>query len=127
PGFKYTPLGNDDHMIRIIRFQRPAVRDGPIKCTIHHVAYPEANFVCLSYRWGTNGRPKRRILIDGDKFDVQENLWEFLNVASQKYASELFWIDAISIDQQNTIERNQQVQQMGELYSHAQQVITWMG
>jgi hypothetical protein len=37
------------------------------------------------------------------------------------------WIDAISIDQMNTQERNHQVRIMGKIYSSAQKVIVWLG
>lgn len=38
-----------------------------------------------------------------------------------------FWIDAICIDQSNTLERNHQVQMMSEIYKSAQFVMIWLG
>lgn len=37
------------------------------------------------------------------------------------------WIDAISIDQNNIMERNHQVQMMAEIYSSAVEVYAWLG
>jgi hypothetical protein len=37
------------------------------------------------------------------------------------------WIDALSIDQTNTIERNHQVQMMGNIYKDAERVVVWLG
>lgn len=38
-----------------------------------------------------------------------------------------FWIDALCIDQRNVAERNHQVGQMGEVYSRAWRVVSWLG
>ncbi|KAJ9604268.1 hypothetical protein H2200_011102 [Cladophialophora chaetospira] len=43
------------------------------------------------------------------------------------FPNEPFWIDAICIDQQSIRERNHQVQQMGQIYSGASEVIVWLG
>lgn len=44
-----------------------------------------------------------------------------------KAVTRSLWIDALCIDQNNVLERNHQVQQMGVIYKQAQQVIAWMG
>jgi hypothetical protein len=36
-------------------------------------------------------------------------------------------VDAICIDQDNILERGHQVKQMGEIYSYAGTVLTWLG
>ncbi|KAF2633929.1 HET-domain-containing protein [Macroventuria anomochaeta] len=51
----------------------------------------------------------------------------FLVSARECYCSTWFWIDALCIDQDNVDERNHQVQQMGEIFSCAQQVFAWLG
>ena len=38
-----------------------------------------------------------------------------------------FWIDAICIDQQSIGEKNKQVRLMGEIYSSAKLVVSWLG
>lgn len=38
-----------------------------------------------------------------------------------------YWIDALSIDQANKLERNHQVAQMGRIYSNAMAVYLWLG
>ncbi|CAJ2502312.1 Uu.00g097060.m01.CDS01 [Anthostomella pinea] len=37
------------------------------------------------------------------------------------------WVDALCIDQGNTIERGSQVLRMGDIYKLAQRVIVWLG
>jgi hypothetical protein len=67
------------------------------------------------------------ILVNGKTLAVRHNLHAFLRVAKTKYPNRKFWIDALCIDQTNTAERNQQVQQMGEIYTKAKEVIAWLG
>lgn len=48
-------------------------------------------------------------------------------MARQDYSDQYLWIDALSIDQANVLERNHQVQQMAEIYSKAKYVLVWVG
>jgi hypothetical protein len=41
--------------------------------------------------------------------------------------SHWLWIDALCIDQANTHERQHQVQQMGQIYAKAKEVVVWLG
>lgn len=100
--------------------------------------------MCLSYVW--NFRPmavigdyeNRSLLLNGRKFEVRENLFEFLHMArssglkdgTDEYQIDLrtpLWIDAICIDQSNLSERALQVAQMGDIYSYASHVHIWLG
>ncbi|KAF2635438.1 HET-domain-containing protein, partial [Massarina eburnea CBS 473.64] len=85
-------------------------------------------YICLSYVWGAPSGT-HYIDLNGRKFGVQKNLWDFLNNARTMSGScgKKFWIDAIYIDQDNVLERNQQIQQMGEIFAGAVEVIAWLG
>jgi Heterokaryon incompatibility protein (HET) len=41
--------------------------------------------------------------------------------------TEYFWIDQICVDQDNAPEKSQQIQRMGDIFSRAQLVISWLG
>ncbi|KAF2803814.1 HET-domain-containing protein, partial [Mytilinidion resinicola] len=45
----------------------------------------------------------------------------------EKYNGRWLWIDAICINQEDTNGRNCQVQQMGDIYWEATQVLSWLG
>ena len=69
----------------------------------------------------------------GAKFWVRRNLWTFLKRASKdpELNTRLFWIDAICIDQNGTAgagfkEKNHQVGLLKDIYSNAEEVITWL-
>jgi hypothetical protein len=121
-------------------------RDGghTVECKLTH-ATTDSRYVCLSYVWGTD-EATCPIHINGLLFRVRSNLWAFLQNASLRlsrnrsssspegydhnnadWTTQSMWIDAVCIDQENTLERNHQVQQMGRIYSNSQRVIVWFG
>lgn len=38
-----------------------------------------------------------------------------------------YWVDAVSINQKDTVERNRQVRRMQEIYSKARSTVVWLG
>jgi len=69
----------------------------------------------------------KRIEIDGVVVEVRENLWAALRRLAPDNSVRVLWIDALSINQFNTEERNHQVAQMGQVFSKAKQVAVWLG
>lgn len=109
--------------------------DGYIQCSITHTT-TSARYTCLSYRWGELDISKQHsIVINGRLCLVRENLVNFLHVMRSTAPRDDpifdpmtgYWIDALSIDQENTAEKNHQVAQMGSIYSHAEKVHVWLG
>lgn len=136
--FTYSPL--DPHINNSIRLIDilPSSGNGTIECKLSH-ATTETKYFCLSYVWGSMDDPCT-ITINGKPFIVRKNLWEFLKSASDLAAGSQvtgidiprvpvssLWIDALCINQDNMQEKNQQVQQMGEIYEKAQFVVSWLG
>jgi hypothetical protein len=77
----------------------------------------------LSYTWGPP-TPCHNIVIDGKKFLVRQNLFNFLHT----YTGEgHLWVDQICIDQDSVRERNHQVSIMADIYRNATEVIVWLG
>lgn len=103
-------------------------------------------YSCLSYTWG-NGSKTHLIEIDGKIHSIHRNLWNFLDFARKRIVKDggiripprirgdkdrviekpWIWIDAICIDQNNIIEKNHQVRQMGKIYESAGWVLMWLG
>ncbi|KAF3037087.1 hypothetical protein E8E12_004837 [Didymella heteroderae] len=71
----------------------------------------------------------RQILINGELYNVGQNLFDFLDSYRLTKApqSQFLWIDAICIAQEDVQERNHQVMQMGEIFSTAGFVYVWLG
>ncbi|KAH7075889.1 heterokaryon incompatibility protein-domain-containing protein [Paraphoma chrysanthemicola] len=144
--FQHTPLDLSSSSIRLIEIL-PCSPPHPIRCRIRH-ATTDDDYACLSYVWGP-AEDQCTILVDEKPFLVRRNLWSFLEFLSTRLLEDytnaigiktephlagsrslgwpLFWIDAISIDQTDVVERSHQVQQMGSIYRSAQHVLGWLG
>ncbi|EXA46594.1 hypothetical protein FOQG_10985 [Fusarium oxysporum f. sp. raphani 54005] len=103
-----------------------------IDLTTHSLDEAKAlGYHALSYTWGApegDGKPTDSdscILVNGDRFYVQPNLFGALNRFEE--FDWYLWIDAICIDQTSQREREIQVGIMNEIYSMAARVDIWLG
>jgi hypothetical protein len=58
---------------------------------------------------------------------VRENLFRFLRAFRSRYQSQIIWLDAVCINQDDIQERSHQVQSMRQIYSGAKCVYSWLG
>jgi hypothetical protein len=94
-------------------------------------------FTALSYEWGDDLRqPKTQqepkpFYIDGQIFSIRDNLLHLLKAIpkhqEQRNIPNEFWIDAISIDQDNREEKRYQIELLNQIYSSATCVLSWLG
>ncbi|KAH7384372.1 heterokaryon incompatibility protein-domain-containing protein [Phaeosphaeria sp. MPI-PUGE-AT-0046c] len=125
--FHYAPLNHEVSSIRLIRVRSEKSEDGLIQCDLRHALIGD-KYSCLSYVWGRKVRGEW-ITLNDQRFWVRRNLFNFLTYARRapQFRETWLWIDALCIDQTTVIERNHQVQQMGQIYSGAEEVISWLG
>ncbi|KAF5685233.1 heterokaryon incompatibility (het-6OR allele) [Fusarium circinatum] len=134
--YKYESTLDSTH-IRLVKI-RPRTRSLlserlNIDVTTHSLDEAKAlGYHALSYTWGApvEGLGKRAdrnscILVNGDRFYVQPNLFGALKRFEE--FDWYLWIDAICIDQTNQREREIQVSIMSEIYSMAARVDIWLG
>ncbi|OCK83998.1 HET-domain-containing protein, partial [Lepidopterella palustris CBS 459.81] len=112
---RLMPLGKTDH-IQCQLFDYPIEETGERTCL----------YEALSYVWGGLDKP-RSISIGGYDLPVTTNLYAALLHLRDQFIERILWVDAICIDQDNLIERAQQVQFMGTIYCKAHRVIVWLG
>lgn len=123
--YPYQPLGKSDE-IRLLYLQ-PGAGDDEIACTISHASLGEPPvYEALSYTWGDNRR-SYSIRCERHLVYVTENLHAGLHRLRYPDRPRTLWVDAICINQDDTLERNQQVLIMRNVYSGAGQVIVWLG
>lgn len=130
----YTALDRSTQSIRLIEIL-PG-NSPQISCKLHvHQLDAKATcppFTALSYTWGPPD-PASEILItiDGQSFLVRKNLWYALSSYRKKMSEGTFrgalWIDALSINQQDNLERSHQVNMMKVIFSRAKTVLVWLG
>lgn len=121
----YQPLDRDRRQIRLARLTTADAQG--IHCIVETFEFEYApEYDALSYEWGSPD-VMRTITINGQSHHIRSNLYEFLVVFKQRSSLRWIWIDQLVINQQNTEERNHQVQLMAEIYSKATEVLIWLG
>ncbi|MCJ1254829.1 hypothetical protein MMC24_002645 [Lignoscripta atroalba] len=124
----YTPLP-DTRSIRLVELYPLHARvslDGEMHCRIRTVNLDDAPpFMALSYAWGSSILAKS-VQCNGYTLPVTQNLHAAL-VWLRQYPIQYYWIDAISINQQDNAERSQQVKIMKSIYQEAKGVPVWLG
>ncbi|RSL96633.1 hypothetical protein CDV31_013406 [Fusarium ambrosium] len=136
----YHPLDADKQELRLLEICPSKDSDSPIQVKIFPRRFGDVRgqFIPFSYVWGDPTDTETIIIIiNGISRKVTKNLALFLrqvrvllpeilaNISWEKPA--LFWADAICINQDDTEERNHQVQLMGSIYSSTPMVLAWLG
>ena len=111
--------------------------DGQICCEIHEedlenlarspiLSCGRTEYKALSYTWDSQTY-RKFTWCDSMLLPVTQNLYDALIRIRCSNQSVLLWIDAICINQANTLERNRQVGLMRRIFSGASEVIAWLG
>ena len=79
----------------------------------------------LSYEWGKNAA-RKHIEVNGHLFCVRPNLHGFLRQLVREHYASWIYIDAICINQDDIVEREEQVALMRDIYHGAEVVIAWI-
>ena len=152
--YQHEPLSDDlkDDQIRLL-ILHPGKNGDLIQCSFHVTSLSEASkYEALSYYWGTepesceitvrNLRPKRnrtpgqksshkwrrvKEQIKLEKFHVRPNLYAALSQLREQNRDIVLWVDALCINQEDEIEKTQQVQKMAKIYGNAHRVLIWLG
>ena len=114
----------------------PGTEDTPAECRLETVSLvDDVPFTALSYVWG-DPMITKDIILNGSLVSVTVNLANALAYVKEHWQQQhpdgdpfsfRVWIDAICINQNDVMERNQQVQIMSYIYSQAELVLAWLG
>ena len=85
-----------------------------------------AKFEALSYVWGDQAR-NEVIKCNGCWLRIGSNLHDALCERRRRGSTAFLWVDAISINQDNSREKTHQVRLMRDIYARADRVIIWIG
>ncbi|KAL0936722.1 heterokaryon incompatibility protein [Colletotrichum truncatum] len=134
--FQYDhPIGND--RLRLIRIVGCGL-SGSEKLDLVIEEHPLTSlpqYHALSYTWGSpfaDEEPSSEdnlvtILVNGCEFDIFPNLHNALLWIRAHNSCDLYWVDAICINQKDTMERGIQVGIMDCIYKSAHRVDIWLG
>jgi hypothetical protein len=122
----YSSLHPKRREFRLLTLKKAAKRD-PIQCSLFGTSLDSPPpYEAFSDAWGSPDQSSR-ILINGQDFNVTQNLNEALDQLRSEREDRTIWVDAICINQDDIPERNTQVAQMKAIYNTARRVIVWLG
>lgn len=111
---------------RILKVHPGHFKD-PLSCELVSTALDEApRYRALSYVWGDPGEVAS-ITCSGFKREITVSLFEGLRRIRDTNDVEIAWADAICINQTDNEEKSFQVNQMGDIYDKAAEVVIWLG
>lgn len=120
-------LDSKNREVRLLVVQPAASVEEPIVCSLNTSHLGDGpNFVALSYCWGPS-HLKQRITINVQDLEVSSSVVAALRRLRSSRQVLTIWIDQISINQGDAVERAQQVSIMSMIYSKAARVHIWLG
>jgi hypothetical protein len=130
----YRPLDFDSFEIRLLQVQDENSGDGVTCSLVYASLIKPPEYTALSYCWGDASKTTKITIENWGDVEVTTNLEEALKSVrplnimglGKISRSKLFWVDALCINQQDSLERSQQVRQMRQIYSRAKEVISWV-
>jgi ankyrin repeat protein len=127
--FQYSPINLEGLSFRLVRLH-PGTGEN-IEVELIHAMVDDDEMIpyeAVSYTWGSPDKP-HVVYIQGTSTTkpVTENLYRILLDLRFKEEDRYLWIDAICINQDDTMERNHQVKQMGDIYNRAERVLFYLG
>ncbi|KAH7381471.1 heterokaryon incompatibility protein-domain-containing protein [Phaeosphaeria sp. MPI-PUGE-AT-0046c] len=132
PIYTYQPLETSQSM-RLLRIELN-ISDGleAVPCaasySLIHTTIEEApKYETLSYMWGTSNRNKFWKLENNIQLRITATLQAALPYIVGSCSTGYLWIDQICINQDDILERAQQVSIMGNIYSNCSSVLVWLG
>ena len=126
----YQPLDTDSHEIRLLRIL--PVRDDTeiVDCLLETVSLDASpKYFGLSYEWAKYPpeQPHPKVLVNSQEIPVKANLALAISRLRELGDDTPFWIDALCINQNDDIERAQQVRIMARIYENSSAVYSWLG
>lgn len=124
--YQYTRL-QSELQFRYLVLQ-PGTRGDTLECSLVESSLHDttSTYEAISYVWGSSVRD-REILCDGKALNITTNLFEVLQTFRLPDKPRSLWADSICINQNDVIERAEQVAIMGKIFSTADQVLVHVG
>ena len=124
--FTYRPFGSPRLEIRLLELLPGSGKD-KIHCRLSSARLPELPaYEPLSYFWGSPAYTIE-IFINNESFFVTRNLGAALIWLRRPDTVRVLWVDAICINQEDKLEKRDQIPLMADIYQRGKQTIVWLG
>ncbi|KAI0179787.1 heterokaryon incompatibility protein-domain-containing protein [Hypoxylon sp. FL1284] len=125
------PISVEGKFTRVLELTKTPDFNDPLSGTLRVVDLSSPTcppFVALSYYWGPYSDPRDTIRCAGHELAITTNCKSALQHLREKHKDNVvIWVDAISIDQENTPEKQHQIPLMGDIYIRARKTFAWLG
>ena len=123
--FKYHPV-TDSHSIRVLTLH-PGTAGDRLSCTlVEETVSSDLDYEAVSYVWGKDSR-RFELWCNGAALPITQSIRDALIRLRDPEKPRRLWADQICINQNDIVERSQQVQLMNIIYKNAKQVLVWLG
>ncbi|KAM7205118.1 Heterokaryon incompatibility protein (HET) domain containing protein [Naviculisporaceae sp. PSN 640] len=113
--------------IRLLKLQPSARESAPINFTLTTAnLHDNPSYEAISYCWGDSSNPQA-VYCDHQVLFVTQSLYSALRRFRLPDKVRTLWADAVCINQQDDIEKAQQVNLMTRIYSQPKAVLIWLG
>lgn len=129
--YRYEQLMTEGS-IRLILLYPHYVLAAPLQCSLIHTTLEDCEYdliekyTALSYVWGDVGQ-RGKIFVNGTLLCITASLESALQHVRDPLKAIRIWADGICINQNDVLEKNQQVTQMGSVYDTAHHTIIFLG
>ena len=130
--YSYQALSNAD-TIRLVVLEPARSEAAPLKCSIAttSLAQQHLEYYAVSYFWGDQQVTQPLEIRDQaghtSHLRVTPNVDEVLRRFRSPKGQQRLWIDAVCINQDDELEKAQQIPEMGRIYGQAKEVFIWLG
>jgi len=128
PLYKYTDTKIQPGQIRLLVLKRRTMFSGLLDLVLIPLsleASKQVGYEAMSYVWG-NSDAKNGVLVNGQRFYVGDNLFALLHSRSSVWHARVLWVDAICINQSDSIEKTHQISSMKRIYQDSRRVVAWL-
>jgi len=122
--YNYEPLKSSE--IRLLEISRSHPLANLSFRLINSSLPRPMSYEALSYTWG-DPTLNHSIIINDKYIYITQHASQALEALAPVWGSRLIWIDSICINQENNLEKGQQVALMADIYRSAQRTIAWLG
>ncbi|KAH7086766.1 heterokaryon incompatibility protein-domain-containing protein [Paraphoma chrysanthemicola] len=126
--FQYFPEAlSEPGTFRVLRLHPAARHTDPLCFDLEKACLDSPpRYDAISYTWD-NQPFNIEAYCEGLRFLVTKNCARILSLVRRQHEDTLVWIDQICINQASNEDRDQNVAQMGEIYSSSRNVFIWTG
>ncbi|KAF2731284.1 HET-domain-containing protein, partial [Polyplosphaeria fusca] len=140
PGYEYKPLISAD-AVRVVVLEPAASFESTLRCSL--IQYSRSielglsdrqHYSAVSYTWGDEPASRQLLVTSNDLEHPEDTMLlirphvdSFLRHFRKAHKTVYLWVDAICLNQQDGVEKGQQIQLMGDIFKTAKKVHVWLG